>query len=95
MSDRKSVNKLSMAKDPFFSRARSIREIAAYIDSSEEFVEEKIHAGELRARKLSPRFIRVLPADLLAWLERGSTTDEILRRAYQKSKKPAPPDADQ
>jgi excisionase family DNA binding protein len=60
-------------EDPIFDRARNVDEIAAYIDSTPQFVRDEIIKGRLRACKIG-RLVRVLPKDLKAWLNRGATT---------------------
>jgi excisionase family DNA binding protein len=62
-----------MTDDVIFERPRSIEEIARYLGSTEKFIRTKIDRGELKARRLSPRLIRVMPGDLRRWLEASAT----------------------
>ena len=62
--------------NPFLSRPRSIAEVAEYMDCTAWFIQQEIALGKLRARKLSPKLVRILPADLREWLDRADTTKD-------------------
>jgi excisionase family DNA binding protein len=55
--------------DPFFSKARSIREVAEYMQSTEPFIRSEISRGRLTVRKFGSHFLRILPEDLRAWMD--------------------------
>jgi excisionase family DNA binding protein len=59
-------------EEPIYDRARNVDEIAAYIDSTPQFVRDEITRGRLKARKIG-RLVRVMPSDLRAWLEKAAT----------------------
>jgi excisionase family DNA binding protein len=67
------INTMSVLKDPFFERSRSIKEVAEYIGVTRVYVERQVLAGHLRARKFSTKLIRVLPEDLREWMDRAAT----------------------
>ena len=56
----------------FFDRPRSADEVAEYLGSSRNFVIAQIHSKKLRAIMVGGRFIRILPADLRAWLDKNA-----------------------
>jgi excisionase family DNA binding protein len=59
-------------EDPFFSKARSIREVAEYMQSTEPFIRSEISRGRLTVRKFGKQFLRILPEDLRAWVKLAS-----------------------
>jgi excisionase family DNA binding protein len=56
--------------DRFLETTHSVPEIADYLQTSRVYIERQILAGNLRARKLSYKVVRILPEDLRDWLER-------------------------
>jgi hypothetical protein len=58
----------------FPNRPMSLAELAAWLDVSRRFLEVQIEKGNLRARRISPRCIRVLPGDVGKWLDQTATT---------------------
>jgi hypothetical protein len=61
-------------KDSFLNRPRTKAELCDWLGCTPRFLEREISHGHLRVRKLSSRLIRILPADIQAWLDRASTT---------------------
>jgi len=57
----------------FFTRPRTIDEVAGFLGCTRRFVASEIAAGRLRARRLSARLIRIMPGDLRSWLDQAST----------------------
>jgi hypothetical protein len=55
-----------------FQRAASFKEVAEFLNTDVSFIEREAHRGKLKVRKFSHRMIRILPHDLIAWLE-GAT----------------------
>lgn len=58
----------SLSTDPVFSKPCTVENLAEYLGATPRFVRNEIAAGRLRARRLSARLIRILPADLQQWL---------------------------
>jgi excisionase family DNA binding protein len=62
----------------------TIKQLCEWLGVSRRFVEKEIESGRLRVRRLSRRMIRIMPADLKAWLDGDSqpslnSTDVRLR----------------
>jgi hypothetical protein len=62
-----------MTEIEFLSKPRTIKEFADYISTTDRFVRDQILKGALRARKHSGKCIRLWPADMRAWIDRGDT----------------------
>ena len=60
--------------DQVVSKPCTVDQLAEYLDATPRFVRNEIAAGRLRARRLSARLIRILPADLQQWLDASATT---------------------
>jgi excisionase family DNA binding protein len=69
---------MDIYSDPFFSKRRSIDELAEYLTATRPFLWDQIAKGKLRAVRLTPKFIRVMPDDLREWLERSATRPKEL-----------------
>jgi excisionase family DNA binding protein len=67
---------MSQIEDPFFLKPRSIEEVADWFGCQRRFLVDEIHAGRLRGRKVSPKLIRIQPADLREWLDKAATTEK-------------------
>jgi hypothetical protein len=55
------------------TRPFSIEQLCEWAGVSRRFLEMEIDRGNLRVRKLSKRLIRVMPKDVVDWMERAST----------------------
>ena len=60
-------------EDPFFSKPRSIEEIADYLGATRTFVYREVVRGKLRGLKFTQKLIRVMPGDLRDWIEQVAT----------------------
>jgi excisionase family DNA binding protein len=60
-------------EDPFFSKPRSIEEIADYLGATRTFVYREVVRGKLRGLKFTQKLIRVMPGDLRDWIEQAAT----------------------
>ena len=47
--------------------------IADRLGVGRRFVEKEIESGRLRVRRLSRRMIRIMPADIKDWMDKGNT----------------------
>jgi excisionase family DNA binding protein len=65
---------ISRLINPVISKPCTVDQLADYLDATPRFVRNEIAAGRLRARRLSARLIRILPADLQQWLDASATT---------------------
>ena len=61
---------------PVFKKASTLEEIAAFAGTDERFIRREIERGNLRGRKFNRRMLRILPVDLVAWLEKAETIAE-------------------
>jgi hypothetical protein len=59
--------------EQFFARPHSIGEVCGWIDCTRQYLNKEIRDGKLRVRKLSPKLVRIMPADLLQWLDRAAS----------------------
>jgi hypothetical protein len=59
-------------EDLFFSKSRTIRETAEYMQSTEAWVRSEITRGHLHVRKFGKKFVRILPEDLRAWVDHAT-----------------------
>jgi excisionase family DNA binding protein len=57
----------------FPNKPTSVEELADWMSVSRRFLETQIEKGLLRAHKISPRCIRILPEDVAQWLDRSAT----------------------
>jgi excisionase family DNA binding protein len=64
---------ISRLINPVISKPCTVDQLADYLDATPRFVRNEIAAGRLRARRLSARLIRILPADLQQWLDASAT----------------------
>lgn len=60
--------------DPIFKTASSPRQISEYLKIDKTFLYSQIRKGRLKVRELSPKCLRILPQDLIRWLETTSRT---------------------
>jgi excisionase family DNA binding protein len=67
------MRKSGVVKGDFMSQAHSVPECAEFLNCSIKFLKDEIDRGNLRARKIGERFIRILPRDLQEWLDKGDT----------------------
>jgi excisionase family DNA binding protein len=61
------------SRDDTLEHALAVEEVAETIKSSKGFVFGQINSGRLRAIRVGPKFLRVLPEDLRAWLDVHAT----------------------
>jgi hypothetical protein len=61
---------------PIFQKASTCAEIGEFLGTDEKFLFREISRGNLRDRKFNARMLRILPQDLIAWLERAQTTQQ-------------------
>jgi len=59
--------------DPFLTKGHTLQEIAEWLPCHPDFLRDEIKRGRLRAHRLTNRCLRILPADLRAWLAAGET----------------------
>ena len=64
----------SFSTDLVVLKPCTVEKLAEYLDATPRFIRNEIAAGRLRARRLSARLIRILPADLQQWLDASATT---------------------
>jgi hypothetical protein len=60
-------------KDPFLSRPRTKAEVCEWLNFTPRFLESEISHGRLRVRRLSARLIRIMPADIISWLDKAAS----------------------
>lgn len=63
-----------MTIEEFCSETRTVEETAVFAKMSSRGVYYAIQRGELQARKVSPKTVRLLGDDLRAWLESTKIT---------------------
>jgi excisionase family DNA binding protein len=51
------------------TRPMTIKQLAEWAGVGRRFIELEIERGHLRVRRLSKRLIRIMPADIEAWME--------------------------
>jgi hypothetical protein len=52
----------------FPQKPLSIEQLCEWAGVCRRFVEKEIACGKLKVRRLSPRLIRIMPADIEAWM---------------------------
>jgi hypothetical protein len=68
---------------PVFQKANTREEVAEYMGCAVFLIDREIKRGNLNARKINNGIVRILPSDLLAWLERAQTAPSALMAAQQ------------
>jgi hypothetical protein len=73
----------------FFTRPRSIPELAAYLDVTPRFISAEISRGNLRSIQLSNNLVRLEPRDIRAWLDGKASTQrkETKKKELQEAAK--------
>jgi hypothetical protein len=63
------------------NRPLTKRELADWLTVSPRYIEGEVSRGALRMRRLSPRAVRFLPADVQEWLDGKATVvvEEVVR----------------
>jgi excisionase family DNA binding protein len=76
------------AHERFFQRPHSIEEVAEYLGSTRDYIGRQIYSGKLRARKLSAKFVRIMPSDLIEWLDAAATKPIAAPHQTKHSRRP-------
>jgi hypothetical protein len=64
---------MTKGKEPIFDRPRSPEDLAVFFGCTPKFIYKEIREGRLRGRKFSDRMIRVMPSDIIEWLNNAAT----------------------
>ena len=74
-------------------RPMTLDELAEWLDVSRRFLEGQVGSGRLRVRRISPRCVRVLPADIAPLARSSRDAGDCMNRAAPpgKEKPPARP----
>lgn len=74
---------------PIFRKASTREEVAEFMGCGVFLIDREIKRGHLNARKINNGIVRIMPSDLLAWLEAAQTapaaTHEPKRRGRPRS----------
>jgi hypothetical protein len=71
---------------PVFRRASTLREVADFLSVDRTFVMKAAAEGHLTVRKLSHKTVRILPQDLIAWLESAARGPAATARAVAEER---------
>jgi excisionase family DNA binding protein len=74
-------------EEDFYSKPRSITELAEYLGISKRFVQYEVARGNLKVLRLSANVVRLLPADIKAWMDERTSKEEPKRGATKKEAK--------
>jgi excisionase family DNA binding protein len=66
----------------FYATARSYFEVAEFFRVSYPYVKREAHEGRLRVTKLSRGVVRIMPSDLIAWVNRGANIESFPMPAH-------------
>lgn len=75
---------------PVFQKANTREEIAEYMNCGVFLIDREIKRGNLNARKINNGIVRILPSDLLAWLQRAETSPSALAAVGQPRRRGRP-----
>jgi len=57
------------------ARPLTIAELCEWLGVSRRYVEGQVAKGRLRVRKISSRLVRVMPSDVVRWLDQSATEE--------------------
>jgi hypothetical protein len=75
---------------PVFQKANTREEVAEFMSCGVFLVDREIKRGNLNAVKINNGIVRILPSDLLAWLQRAQTAPSAFVAAQQPKRRGRP-----